>query len=70
LGLEKWQAAAYYEDCASAVNGQFKVTMEYPTKSKPEPLVVEIDGAKGRIRKRIIGGAAAAVSSRAPRAGA
>jgi len=64
------QAAAYYEDCASAVNGQFKVTMEYPTKSKPEPLVVEIDGAKGRIRKRIIGGAAAAVSSRAPRAGA
>ena len=64
------QAAAYYDDCAQKVNGQFKVTMEYPSKSKPEPLVIEIDATKGKIRKRIIGGAAAVVTSRAPRAGA
>lgn len=64
------QAAAYYEDCADQVGGQFKVTMEYPSKFRPEKLIVEIDAAKGRIKKRVIGGAAAAVTSRAPRAGA
>lgn len=63
------QAAAYYEECAESVTGQFKVTMEHPSKSKPEPLVVEIDASKARIKKRVLGGAAAVVSSRAPRAG-
>lgn len=63
------QAAGYYQECADSVTGQFKVTMEYPSKSKPEPLVIEIDASKGRIKKRILGGAAAVVTSRAPRAG-
>jgi hypothetical protein len=64
------QAAAYYEECVAAVGGEFKVTMEHPSRIKPEPLVIEIDGSKARIKKRYLSGAAAAVTSRAPRAGA
>jgi hypothetical protein len=64
------QAAAYYQDCADAVGGQFKVTMEYPSKYRPEKLIIEIDSSKGRIKKKVIGGAVTAVASRAPRAGA
>ncbi len=64
------QAAAYYKDCVAAVGGEFKVTMEHPYSFKPEPLVIEIDGSKARIKKRYVSGAAAAVSSRSPRAGA
>jgi hypothetical protein len=63
------QAAAYYKDCVAAVGGEFKVTMEHPNSFKPEPLIIEIDGAKGRIKKRFVSGAAAAVASKAPRAG-
>jgi hypothetical protein len=64
------QAASYYRDCVAAVGGEFKVTMEHPNGFKPEPLVIEIDSSKARIRKRFVSGAAAAVTSRAPRAGA
>jgi hypothetical protein len=63
------QAAAYYKGCVAAKGGEFKVTMEHPTEAKPEPLVIEIDGSKARIKKRYISGASAAVISRAPRAG-
>jgi len=63
------QAAAYYKDCLVAAGGEFKVTMEHPNHTKPEPLVIEIDGSKARIKKRYISGATAAVTSRAPRAG-
>jgi len=51
------------------VGGEFKVTMEHPNRTKPEPLIIEIDGSKARIKKRYISGAAAAVTTRAPRAG-
>jgi hypothetical protein len=64
------QAAAYYRERTAAVGGELKVTMEHPTRIKPEPLVIEIDGSKARIKKRYISGAAAAVTSRPPRAGA
>jgi hypothetical protein len=63
------QAAAYYRECVEEVGGEFKVTMEHPTKTKPEPLVIEIDGSKARIKKRFVSGAAAVITSRAPRAG-
>jgi hypothetical protein len=63
------QAAAYYKDCIAAVGGEFKVTMEHPNQLKPEPLIIEIDGSKGRIKKRYVSGVTAAVTSRAPRAG-
>ncbi len=44
-----FQAANYYkEDVIGKENGQFIVTMEYPSKTKPEPLEIEIkdDGFK------------------------
>jgi hypothetical protein len=63
------QAAAYYRERVDAVGGEFKVTMEHPNRVKPEPLVIEIDGSKARIKKRHVSGATAAVASRAPRAG-
>jgi len=63
------QAAAYYKECVAAIGGELKVTMEHPNCINPEPLVIEIDGSKARIKKRFISGAAAAVTSRAPRAG-
>lgn len=53
-----------------SVKGQFKVTMEHPRKTSPEPLVIEIDASKARIKERVTSGAALAVSTPAPRAGA
>jgi ribonuclease BN (tRNA processing enzyme) len=44
-----FQAANYYkEDVIGKENGQFIVTMEYPSKTKPEPIEIEIteDGFK------------------------
>lgn len=36
------QAANYYKDVAEDKDGQFKVTMDLPTKSKPKPSTIEI----------------------------
>jgi hypothetical protein len=63
------QAAAYYEDVKAKLNGQFVVTMEHPTKSKPEPLVIEIDKNKGTLKKSTLIGGAGAISQSSPRAG-
>ena len=62
------QAAAYYREVVKALNGQYVVTMEHPTATKPKPLVIDIDGAGARIRK-IAGGVPAVVAAAAPRAG-
>lgn len=37
------QAAAYYKRVANNKQGEFRVTMDHPTKSKPEPLTYIID---------------------------
>jgi hypothetical protein len=37
------QAANFYKDIVSDIDGTFIVTMEHPSKSKPEPLVINID---------------------------
>ena len=63
------QAAAYYGDVVGAKSGQFKVTMEYPTVDRPKPLVIEIDKRKATVKKEPFEGAAAVLTSRAPRAG-
>ena len=63
------QAAAYYEEQRAAVNGQFLVTMEHPTQTKPEPIVIEISASKGKLKKTFAAGAAVITSSRPPRAG-
>ena len=62
------QAAAYYRTVAAGIGGKYLVTMEQPSSSKPEPLVIEIGGKGYTIRKRS-GGSAAIVASAAPRAG-
>ncbi len=63
------QAARYYEDVADDHSGEFKVTMEHPTKSDPEPLVIEIGSRGAMIRKRAMAGVAAVISRPSPRAG-
>lgn len=62
------QAAAYYEGVASGLGGEWIVTMEHPSKTKPKPLVIEIGGGGAQVRKAA-GGATTVVGSAAPRAG-
>ena len=45
------QAANFYKDVAEDKNGEFKVTMEHPKESDPEPLVITIDSSKATIKK-------------------
>jgi len=64
------QAANYYKEVAATKSGEFKVTMEHPSKAKPKPLVITIDKKAGAtIKKTILGGSGIAVSTPAPRAG-
>lgn len=64
------QAASYYKEVASSIDGVFKVTMENPNTSKPRPLEITIDKIWGAtVKKTIIGGGTAAISTVAPRAG-
>jgi len=64
------QAANYYKNnVVTPKSGEFKVTMEHPSVSKPEPLVIKIDGFGKTIIKKIVGGGASVVSRPAPRAG-
>ena len=63
------QTANFYKKAVSKVGGQFKVTMEHPSRSAPEPLVIEIGRWGGNIKKRPALGAAAVVSTPAPRSG-
>ena len=51
------QAANYYRNVADGLNGEFKVTMEHPKVSKPEPLIITIDKAGGTVKKAFVGGA-------------
>ncbi len=62
------EAANYYRAVANAKAGEFKVTMEFPNKEKPEPLVIEINDFGVSILKTVI--PASFISSKpAPRAG-
>jgi hypothetical protein len=64
------QAANYYKQKVTGPKlGEFKVTMEHPSASRPEPLVIKIDGFGTTILKRILGGGGSVVSRPAPRAG-
>ena len=63
------QAANYYKEVAANIDGEFKVTMEYPKKSAPEPLVITIDDSKATIKKQNISAASIVIGQRAPRAG-
>lgn len=63
------QAANYYKDVAHRLRGEFKVTMEHPRPSKPEPLVIVIDGTGARVRKIASLGTLGIMNRPAPRAG-
>ncbi len=63
------QAAKFYEGVANAIDGEFKVTMEHPKPSAPEPLVIKIDKSGATIEKLIATGLSVIASRPAPRAG-
>lgn len=64
------QARNYYvEDVVNPKDGEFRVTMEYPSVSNPQPLVIEITSSGASLIKRISVGAPAVTSRPAPRAG-
>lgn len=64
------QAANYYRDLMRETHsGQFLVTMEEPTKSKPAPLVIKIDWLGASLVRASASVAARVTSSPAPRAG-
>jgi hypothetical protein len=64
------QAAQYHRDVAAGRRGYFKVTMEHPSTTRPEPLVITIDRFKASISMRAPALAASVMASRTPRAGA
>jgi hypothetical protein len=49
------QAANYYKEVLAAIKGEFIVTMEFPKKSKPEPLIINIDDSGATTIKRNLG---------------
>ena len=63
------QAANYYKGVAEDINGEFKVTMEHPKESAPEPLIITIDSSKATIVEQSISAATLITSQTAPRAG-
>ena len=63
------QAARYYKDVISTLEGQFVVTMEPTSDKAPKPVVIEIGDNKATLKKSTLGAAYVATSQRAPRAG-
>ena len=63
------QAANYYKEVVKDIDGEFKVTMEHPKKSAPEPLVITIDSSKATIVEQSISAATLITGREAPRAG-
>ena len=63
------QAANYYKDVVEDIDGEFKVTMEHPKESAPEPLVITIDSSKATIVEQSLSAAPLITSQTAPRAG-
>ncbi len=63
------QAANYYKGVAHASDGEFVVTMQHPKPSRPEPLVITVDGFGARVEKAIAAGSSIVTSQNAPRAG-
>ena len=62
------QAASYYKKIAKDLGGKFLVTMEYPSATKPKPMVFEI-GSNGPKLRNAISSPAIAATSTNPRAG-
>lgn len=63
------QAAAYYREVARVLAGEFIVTMEHPSISRPDRLEVSISSSGATVRKRPKPTYTIATTSRPPRAG-
>lgn len=63
------QAANYYNQCIAKIDGEFSVTMEHPTKARPEPLVITVDVSGATVKKAFPSSTAVVTSRSAPRAG-
>ena len=63
------QAAAYYKRVANAKDGQFKVTMDLPSASKPKPTTIEITDRGARLLTVSATVGAASIVSTPARAG-
>ena len=65
------QAASYYRDVVSGLAGEFVVTMEHPSVSKPDKLEISVceDQGGATVRRRVASAATIATGRRAPRAG-
>jgi ribonuclease BN (tRNA processing enzyme) len=64
------QAANYYKKVARLKKGEYKVTMEHPTVSQPEPMVFSVDHHWGlSLEKKITTAATFASTTPTPRAG-
>lgn len=59
------QAAATYNETASDIGGEFTVTMEYPKKSAPEPLVIEITSLGAALKRAAVVTVGATATSQA-----
>ena len=62
------QAMNYYEEVAKLLGGEFKITMEFPSKSKPETMVVIIGDNGVEIEKKV-SSTGFVSSTKTPRAG-
>lgn len=64
------QAANYYIDVVNKLNGEFKVTMEFPKESEPKPMIFKIDDNSGLVlEKSVIAASTYIGSKQPPRAG-
>ena len=58
-----------YQETAAQLNAELVVTMEHPSESSPQRVVIEIGGGGPKLKKQISTSAVSAVTTRAPRAG-
>ncbi|MCZ6776818.1 MAG: hypothetical protein O7D34_10220 [Ignavibacteria bacterium] len=63
------QAKNYYRDVESEHEGEFVVTMEHPSKTAPELLVITLDCSGATVKKTRIGAASVISSRPSPRVG-
>ena len=63
------QAAAYYRGALRDLQGDFIVTMEHPSVSKPEKLEIAVGDTGATVQRRIASTPMIATTTRAPRAG-
>ena len=63
------QAASCYKDYASSINGEFRVTMEYPSSKSPKKTVIEIDNFGATLKKESASVFGVITQQPSPRAG-